>query len=260
MTFEWLSVSRTGSAAVILLQRPDRLNALSNELIGEIVQALDTLDTDDSVRGIVICGSGRAFSAGADLNEALEATDAMAALRYVNRLRRLTTAIEACTKPVVAAIHGACYTGGVELAMACDRRVASQEATFSVSSARIGSVAGLGGTQRLPRLVGPSVAMDILMTGRVFDASEAHRIGLLDECVAQGSHVDAAVAWVESVATSAPMSVWLAKVAVNTGGEMDLPAALQLEGLMTALAFTTHDRHEGMSSILEKRKPNFEGR
>lgn len=260
MSFRWLIITRTGSAAVIELQRPDRLNALSADVIDDVVAALDHLDVDDEVRGIVISGAGRAFSAGADLHEALEVEGAVAALRYVNRLRRLTTAIEECTKPVVAAIHGPCYTGGVELALACDRRIAAQGSTYSVSSARIGSVAGLGGTQRLPRLVGPSEAKDILMSGRVLDAAEAERLGLVDQLVPDGAHVEAAVEWVESIATSAPMAVWLAKVAVNVGTDLDLPAALRLEGLMTALAFTTEDRREGMSSILEKRRPTFRGR
>lgn len=260
MAFRWLTISREGSAAVVELQRPDRLNALSTEVIDEVMAALDLVDTDDEVRGVVIAGSGRAFSAGADLNEALEAKGAAAALRYVNRLRRLTTAIEDCSKPVIAAIHGFCYTGGVELALACDRRIGSTDATFSVSSARIGSVAGLGGTQRLPRVVGASVAKDILMTGRVFDATEAKEIGLLDELVSDGSSTAAAVQWVDGISGSAPMAVWLAKLAVNKGTEMELPAALQFEGLLTALAFTTEDRREGMNSILEKRKPKFEGR
>jgi enoyl-CoA hydratase/carnithine racemase len=260
MAFRLLTITREGSAAVVELQRPDRLNALSTELIDEVVAALDLLDADDSVRGIVISGAGRAFSAGADLHEALKAQDAPAALRYVNRLRRLTTAIEDNSKPVVAAIHGFCYTGGVELALACDRRIGSEDATFSVSSARIGSVAGLGGTQRLPRVMGASAAKDILMTGRVFDAAEAKSLGVLDELVAAGTAVKAAVGWVEGISGSAPMAVWLAKLAVNKGTEMDLPAALHFEGLLTALAFTTKDRTEGMSSILEKRTPKFEGR
>jgi len=260
MSLRWVSVSREGPAAVLELQRPDRLNALSTEVITDVVTALDRLDEDEDVRGVVVCGAGRAFSAGADLVEALEVGDAPTALRYVNRLRRLTAAIESCSKPVVAAIHGYCYTGGVELALACDRRVASTDASFSVSSARIGSVAGLGGTQRLPRLVGPSVAKDILMTGRVLQAAEAKDLGLIDELVPDGTSVKAAVTWVESVAEAAPMAVWWAKLAVNTGSDLDLPAALQFEGLLTSLAFTTADRREGMSAILEKRKPTFGGR
>jgi enoyl-CoA hydratase/carnithine racemase len=255
-----VAVDHFKSAAVIRLERPAKHNALSVDLINQIADAIDDADHDESIRGIVICGSGTAFSAGADINEALEAREVSAALRYVNRLRRLTSAIELATKPVVAAIHGFCFTGGLEMAMACDRRIASSDATFSISSARIGSVAGLGGTQRLPRLVGLSIAKDLLMTGRVFDAKEAHDLGVIDQLVPPGQAVDAACSWVEQVATSAPLSVWLAKLAVQVGSEISLESALQLEGLLTALAFTTEDRAEGMSAILEKRDPKFDGR
>ena len=255
-----ISVESVGSAAVIRMERPDRLNALSSDLIGELIAAIEGADLDDSVRGIVLCGAGKAFSAGADLNEALSVKDAYGALRYVTRLRKLTAAIEMAAKPVVSAIHGYCYTGGLEVALACDRRVASTDATFSISSARIGSVAGLGGTQRLPRLVGPAIAKDLLMTGRVFDAAEAARLGVVDELVEPDSAIKHACAWVEQVAEAAPLSVWLAKVAVQVGSEVSLDMALQLEGLLTALAFTTADRAEGMNSILEKRKPNFTGK
>ena len=130
MSLRWVSVTREGPAAVVELQRADRLNALSTEVIQDVVSALDQLDEDEAVRGIVIAGAGRAFSAGADLVEALAATDAVSALRYVTRLRRLTAAIEGCSKPVVAAIHGFCYTGGVELALACDRRIGAADASF----------------------------------------------------------------------------------------------------------------------------------
>jgi enoyl-CoA hydratase/carnithine racemase len=255
-----VSVEQVASAAVIRLERADRRNALSTELIAQVVGAIEEANEQEKVRGIVLCGAGKAFSAGADLNEALEVRDAHGALRYLNRLRRLTTAIEHATKPVVAAIHGPCITGGLEMALACDRRIATSDATFSISSARIGSVAGLGGTQRLPRLVGPSIANDLLMTGRIFDAEEALSLGVVDEVVEPGAAVEKACAWVEQIAESAPLSVWLAKIAVQVGSEISLDKALQLEGLLTALAFTTEDRAEGMTAILEKRKPNFNGK
>jgi enoyl-CoA hydratase/carnithine racemase len=255
-----VSVEQVASTAVIRLEREDRRNALSTELIAQVVGAIEEANEQEQVRGIVLCGAGTAFSAGADLNEALEVRNAHGTLRYLNRLRRLTTAIELTTKPVVAAIHGPCITGGLETALACDRRIASSDATFSISSARIGSVAGLGGTQRLPRLVGPSVANDLLMTGRIFDAEEALRLGVVDEVVESGAAVETACAWVEQVAESAPLSVWLAKMAVQVGSEISLDKALQLEALLTALAFTTDDRAEGMSAILEKRKPKFNGK
>ena len=255
-----VSLEHRDPATVIRLERSEKLNALSLELLDELVAALHEADGRTTTRGIVLCGAGAAFSAGADLHQALEIRGAHEALTYVNRLRRVTAAIEMASKPVVAAIHGYCFTGGLEMAMACDRRIASRDATFSISSARIGSVAGLGGTQRLPRIVGPSVAMDLLMTARVFDATEAELIGLIDELAESGEAVERACAWVELVAESPPLSVWLAKLAVQVGGQMPLDNALQFEGLLTTLAFTTEDRVEGMSSILEKRKPVFKGK
>jgi enoyl-CoA hydratase/carnithine racemase len=255
-----VTVTRLGAATLLELNRPERLNALNAELASELIAALDAADTEDGVRGVVITGSERAFSAGADLNEALDQHTVAESLRFINRLRRLTDTIECLSKPVVAAIRGYCYTGGLELAMACDRRIAGENATFSVSSARIGSVAGLGGTQRLPRLIGSAKAKDLLMTARVFDAAEATELGLIDELVATDDAVQAAVRWVDSVAEAAPLAVWMAKLAVNVGSQMDLASAVQFEGLLTALAFTTEDRKEGMSAVLEHRKPNFTGR
>lgn len=160
----------------------------------------------------------------------------------------------------MAAIHGACRTGGVELALACDRRIAGADATFSVTSSRIGSVAGLGGTQRLPRIVGRAAALDILLTGRVLGAERALQIGLVDELVEEGQHVAEAVSWVEECAAGAPVAVWLAKLAVTVGSEASLATALEYERLLTALAFTTEDRKDGMSAVLEKRPPRFVGR
>jgi enoyl-CoA hydratase/carnithine racemase len=256
----YVAVRRQGVAAIVELQRPEKLNALNRGVVEELTAALDALDEDADVLGVVITGAGRAFSAGGDLNEALEQTTVGDSLRFLKRIRRLTATIEMSSKPIVAAINGFCYTGGLELAMACDRRIAAPEATFSISSARMGSVAGLGGTQRLPRLVGITAAKDLLMSARVFTAQEAFTMGVVDEIAEDQISVDAAVAWIDQLRGSAPLAIWLAKLAVNLGVEMDLASSLQLEGLMTALAFTTEDRREGMSAILEKRPAVFSGR
>jgi enoyl-CoA hydratase/carnithine racemase len=249
-----------GSALVLILHRAERRNALSTELITEVTRVLADADTDDDVRGVVIAGDGPAFSAGADLNETLALQSVPDTLRYLGSLRRLTTAIESLSKPVVAAIHGACRTGGVELVLACDRRIAGADATFSVTSSRIGSVAGLGGTQRLPRIVGRAAALDLLMTGRILGAQQAREIGLVEELVPEGQHIAAAVAWVEECAVAPPVAVWLAKLAVIVGSEANLATGLEYERLLTALAFTTEDRRDGMAAVLEKRPPRFVGR
>jgi enoyl-CoA hydratase/carnithine racemase len=251
---------RDSCALVLTLHRAERRNALSTELITQVAAALAEADVDDAVRGVVIAGDGPAFSAGADLNETLAMHTVPDTLRYLASLKRLTAAIESLSKPVVAAVHGPCRTGGVELALACDRRIAGADATFSVTSSRIGSVAGLGGTQRLPRIVGRAAALDLLMTGRVLDADRALQIGLVDELVAEGQHVAAAVAWVQECAEAAPVAVWLAKLAVTVGTEASLATGLEYERLLTALAFTTEDRRDGMTAVLEKRPPRFAGR
>ncbi|MBI4191748.1 MAG: enoyl-CoA hydratase/isomerase family protein [Betaproteobacteria bacterium] len=255
-----VEIDREGSAAVVTLKRLERLNALGHELVSELIGALDILDVDEAVRGVVITGSERAFSAGGDLNETIEVDTVVKSLRYLARMRRLTATIEDLSKPVVAAIRGFCYTGGLEIALACDRRIAARDAQFSVSSARMGSVAGLGGTQQLPRIAGSAIAKDILLTSRVFGGVEAGRWGVVDEVVPAEETVQRAVSWVEMVAQSAPVAVWLNKIAVNVGPGMDLASSLQFEGLLNALAFTTEDRREGMSAILAKRPATFKGR
>lgn len=244
---------------VLTMHRAERRNALSADLITDMTAALAEADVQPGIRGVVIAGDGPAFSAGADLNETLAVQSVPDTLRYLAGLRRLTVAIESLSKPVVAAIHGPCRTGGVELALACDRRIAGADATFSVTSSRIGSVAGLGGTQRLPRVVGRAAALDILMTGRIFDAVRAKELGLVDELVEEGQHVAAAVAWIEECAAGTPVAVWLAKLAVTVGSEANLATALEYERLLTALAFTTEDRRDGMAAVLEKRPPRFAG-
>lgn len=256
----FIEVTRHGVAALVTLNRPERLNALGRELVDQLIAALDTLDFDDTVRGVVITGSDRAFCAGGDLKEQAEVDSIANSLRFLARQRRISATIEELSKPVVAAIRGFCYTGGLELALACDRRIAANDAQFSISSARFGSVAGAGGTQRLPRIVGPAIAKDILLTSRVFDGEQAGRWGVVEEVVAAAETVGRAIRWIESVAECSPLAVWLNKIAVNLGPGMDLESSLKLETMMTALCFTTADRREGMSAILAKRPAIFKGK
>jgi enoyl-CoA hydratase/carnithine racemase len=260
MTYECLKVTRHDSTEVVELHRPERMNALSLAQLDELQEELARVDEDSEVRVVILAGSERAFSTGVDLNEALEASGIGESLRYLARFRRINTAIETLSKPVLAAIRGYCLTGGLELAMACDLRFASEDAQFGVTSSRIGSVAGMGGTQRLPRLVGPSRAKDLLMTARFIGAREALEIGLVDRVVPAEQLLEEALAWAALCAERAPLSVWLAKYAVNVGLNLDLRSALDLEALLTTLAFGTEDKAEGMRAFLEKRPPQFRGR
>jgi enoyl-CoA hydratase/carnithine racemase len=223
------------------------------------VGVLRAADDDSAVRAVVVTGEGDVFSTGADLTEASVITNPRATNAYFRRLRDLTDAVEHLTKPVVAGINGFCVTGGLEFAMACDMRIAEQSARFSITSARIGSLPGAGGTQRLPRLVGTAVAKDLLMSGRWVDSEEALNIGLVNQVCADGEGLNVADEWISECEKMAPLSVWLAKWAINTGSDLDLEAALDFESALATIAFATNDKKEGMDAFLAKRAAHWSG-
>lgn len=247
-------------AAILTLNRPEKHNALNAALLQEFDAKLNELEINPEVRGVVITGNDKAFSAGADLGGALQANSPLDTHRLLRDFARVNSTIETMSKPVVAAINGYCLTGGLEVALACDFRIAGTGSTFGITSSKIGSVAGAGGTQRLPRLVGPQWAKEILFSGKFYDADFALRIGLIAEIVPPSKVLEAAVEKIKAYAANAPLSIWLAKMAVNTGTQMDLEPALEFERRLTSYLFTTADRTEGMSAMLEKRPPIFKGR
>ncbi len=251
--------SRRDAAAILQFNRPDKRNALSTDLLVELNERLVRLDDDDDVRGVILTGDKRAFSAGADLGGALEAQSPRATDRLLMHFTVANDTIEAMTKPVVAAINGYCLTGGLEVAMACDVRIAGHDSRFGITSAKIGSVAGAGGTQRLPRLVGEQWAKHLLFGCEFIDAETAMRIGLILEAMEPDAVLQRAVALVARYAEQAPLSVWYAKKAVNTGMQLAMADALKFERELTTVLWTTEDRIEGMSAFLEKRKAQFKG-
>ncbi|MQA76922.1 MAG: hypothetical protein GEV10_00330 [Streptosporangiales bacterium] len=255
-----LLVERRDRAAVLTLNRPRKRNALSAELLDALTAELERLVADDTVSGVVLTGGPSCFSAGADLNEAVDITTVTAFRTFAERAARLNRVIEEHPKPVLAAVSGPCLTGGLELALACDYRLSSPDATFGITSARIGSVAGFGGTQRLPRLIGPSRAKEMLFTARIVAADEAASLGLVDRVMPHDELLAAALALVADIAKVGPLSVALMKRAVNTGLETDLRSGLELEQALSGWAFTTHDKQEGMRAFLEKRQARFTGR
>jgi len=180
--------------------------------------------------------------------------------RYFKAWHRLTCALEALGKPVLAAIEGFCITGGCELALACDLRIAGAGASFAITSSRIGTVAGAGGTQRLPRLVGPANALALLFSAEPIDAAEAYRIGLVNRMVPAGEALAAAKALVGVYAERAPLGLAFAKRAVYRGLQMDLESGLEFETFLVTTIYGTADKQEGISAFLEKRKPSFTGR
>jgi enoyl-CoA hydratase/carnithine racemase len=257
--FETIVVERTGPTLVLTLDRPHRRNAISLGMMSELIEAVHAAESDSESRTIVITGTPDYFSAGADLTEAIEIRSATDGARYFGRWHALNAALESSSKPVIAAVEGFCMTGGLELALACDLRVAGEGSTFAITSARIGTVAGAGGTQRLPRLVGIANALDILFSAEPIDAAEALRIGLINRLTEKGGALDAAKAMGEVYAQRAPLSLAFVKRAVHRGMQMDLASAIEFETFLVTTIYGTRDKQEGISAFLEKRRPAFEG-
>jgi len=260
MTYQTILTSQDGPARIVTLNRPDKRNAVSTQMMQEIIDELKAAEADESVRAVIITGGPNFFSAGADLNEALQVKSAAQGIEYFGRWHKLNTAIEDTPKPVIAAIEGFCITGGLEFALACDLRVAGEGATFAVTSSRIGTVAGAGGTQRLPRIVGVAHALDILFSAEPIDAKEAHRIGLVNRLVAKGGALEAAKKLVAVYAQRAPMGLAFAKRAVHRGMQMDLASGIDLETFLVTTIYGTEDKQEGISAFLEKRTAQFKGK
>lgn len=249
-----------GHAAIVRLDREDKRNALSGALLRALTRLVAEAGDDPVVAGIVLTGGERYFSAGADLNEALQVTTPAQFEPFARAAAELTSAIEENPKPVLAVIHGPCITGGLEIAMACDERIAAHGATFAMTSSRIGSVAGFGGTQRLPRLIGPSAAKRMMFSSQTVNSSEARRLGLIDVVAPARDVLTIALERIEEYAKVGPLSIALTKKAVNHGMQIPLASGLELERALCARAFATEDKAEGMRAFLEKRVPHFQGR
>jgi enoyl-CoA hydratase len=252
-----VEVERDGQVAVVLLNRPQQLNALSDELMDELVAALRELDTDEAVRCIVLGGNERAFAAGADIGELAAGTPISL---YGGRRLERWDAIRSLRTPLVAAVSGFCLGGGCELAMACDLIVASESAKFGQPEINLGVMPGAGGTQRLTRAVGKAVAMDMILSGRTLGAEEARDLGLVARVVAQEAWLEAAKRLAGEIAAKSPVSVRLAKEAIDEAFETPLSAGIDFERRSFYLARAAEDADEGLAAFVEKRKPEFRGR
>jgi enoyl-CoA hydratase len=250
-------VEREGPIAVVLLNRPEQLNALSDALMDELVRALEELDRDDEIRAIVLAGNERAFAAGADIGE-LAQTSAID-LYYGRRIERWD-AIRALWTPLVAAVSGFCLGGGCELALSCDLIVASETAQFGQPETGLGIIPGAGGTQRLTRAVGKALAMDVILSGRRLSAHEALAAGLVARVVAKEAWLDEAKRLARDIAEKGPVATRLAKESVDRAQETTLTAGLEAERRALYLAFASEDAGEGLTAFTEKRKPEFRGR
>jgi enoyl-CoA hydratase/carnithine racemase len=260
MSAEHLVIERDGAALVIRLNRPAQRNAISVAMIRQIIGVLGEIDSDQGVRGVIITGGESYFSAGADLREApVIMSSPGTAVDYMALWRRLNRSLEELSKPVIAAIEGFCLTGGFELALACDIRIAGEGSSFGITSSKIGTVPGSGGTQRLPRIVGVSNALDMLLSGDAVDAQHAQRIGLLSRLVEKGQALAEAKAMVKVYEMRAPLSLKLLKRAVYGGMQMDLASAIEYESFIVTTIYQTKDRLEGINAFLEKREAKFQG-
>ena len=242
----------------ITLDRPDALNALSQRLVGELGQALRLARKDD-VRGVVITGAGeKAFAAGADIGE-FAGMESLDAHRFAARGQAVFNSIESSPKPVVAAVNGFALGGGCELAMACHLRVASETAQFGQPEVQLGLIAGFGGTQRLPRLVGRGVATEMLLTGDRISAQRAYEIGLANRVVPAGEVVPTAKQFVLTIASKAPVAVAMTLQALRAA-DLPLPQGLQQEAALFAQCAATEDFGEGVGAFLNRETPQFTGR
>lgn len=260
MTYRTISTEQDGASLVITFRRPERRNAISTVSMDEIIAAASAADADPSVRAVILTGGTEYFSAGADLNDALAIASPAEAVAYFKRWHRLCDALEVLGKPVIAAIEGFCLTGGCELALACDLRVAAAGSSFGITSSKIGTVAGAGGTQRLPRIVGPAKALEIMFSGDPIDAAEAHRIGLVNRLTPKGQALAEAKAMVRVYENRAPLSLAWIKRSVHRGMQMDFASSIEFETFLVSTIYQSADRKEGISAFLQKRKPDFTGK
>jgi len=260
MTFDTLLFEVRDGVAFVTVNRPDKLNALNDQVVEELGQAAERIATDAAIRGAIVTGAGsKAFVAGADIADLVSQGpfDGKArALRGQAVLRRLET----CGKPVFAAINGYALGGGCELAMACHLRVAADTAKFGQPEVKLGIAPGYGGTQRLPRLVGKGVALQLILTGETIDAAEAHRIGLVNKVVPAATLLAESEKLLRGILAHGPLAVRLAMEAVDHGLDLTLDDGLLLEANHFGLLAATRDMKEGLTAFLEKRPPRFEGR
>jgi len=260
MTYQTLLFDVKDGVAVVTINRPDKLNALNDQVMAELADAAERIATDPAIKGAILTGAGpKSFVAGADISDLAKQGpfDGKArAMRGQGVLRRFET----CGKPVIAAVNGFALGGGCELAMACHIRIASENAKFGQPEVKLGIAPGYGGTQRLPRLVGKGVAMQLILTAEMIDAAEAYRIGLVNKVVPAGELMAESEKMLRGILSMGPLAVRLSMEAIDHGLEMTLDDGLLLEANHFGLLAATQDTKEGLSAFLEKRPAKFTGK
>jgi len=257
MTYETLLVDTTDGVCLITLNRPQALNALASALWDDLVAALDVAEADEAVGCIVITGSAKAFAAGADIKEM--APKSYAQMFKEDFFRKGADRMAACRKPIIAAVAGYALGGGCELAMMCDFIIAADTAKFGQPEITLGVMPGIGGTQRLARYVGKAKAMDMILTGRMMDAAEAERAGLVSRIVPADRLIEEAMEAAKKIASFSPLAVMMNKELVETAYETTLSQGVKIERRLFHSLFAFDDQKEGMAAFSEKRKPGFTG-
>lgn len=257
--YETLKYDVKNGIAYVTLNRPEALNALSAEMLDELHSVFRVIDTDHDVRVVILTGEGRAFAAGADISQMADLTG-LEGQEMMKHGAAVMDLIENVTKPVIAAVNGYALGGGCELAMACDIRIASEKAQFGQPEVNLGIIPGFGGTQRLPRLVGKGMGKYMIMTADYIKADEALNIGLVEKVSAHDELMETCEKVALKIMEKAPIAIKAAKIAVNKGIMLDMPAGIALEGEACSGPFCSEDRTEGMHAFLEKRKAQFKNK
>jgi enoyl-CoA hydratase len=260
MQFASIIYEKKNGVAWIIINRPQVMNALDIESRKEMLAALQDAELDEGVRAVILTGAGdKAFSAGADLR-IFRDMSASEARRYVKLAKQVARTIETLSKPVIAVVKGYTFGGGLELILACDLVIATEDARFGQTEVNVGLIPGVGGTQRLPRVIGMRKAKEMIYTGQVIDAQEAYRLGLVNRVVPREKLDEVLDDLLTQIKSKSPLILKLAKQAVNKAFESDLASGLDYESELFVYCFTTEDQKEGVKAFLEKRRPEFKGR
>lgn len=260
MKYKTILFRKENGLALITLHQPKTMNALSGQMMDDLRAALNHIDKDADIRVVVLSGGDQCFAAGVDIREIEDIATSVDARRYLKKAHALFDCLEELEKPVIAVIAGLALSGGLELALACDLRVAAENATFGQPEIKIGMIPGGGGTQRLPRVIGITKAKELLYTGDHINAQEAYRLGLLNRVVAPALLMQEARALALRIAAQPLEALKAVKLAVNGGRDMTMSMAMAYEARCLEQLFATEDQKEGVMAYMEKRKPVFKNR